>query len=452
MNEALELKERILGKIISEDAIYERIKDLCLMGSRFSGTESEKEAQQYMLNFLMVQGINAITHEFEYQGWIRGECSFDIESSKFKKEFAAISLVLAPSTHGETVEGHIIDGKGGSETELNRIKDSIPGKILMINSGDTEEGWLHRRIKYANAVDFGAKVFVFANHNPGQLFPTGSVRSNRIGEIPAIGISKETYELVKEIITKEDFVNCKVKVSNKTPRLTSKQIIWEIPGEIKDEVIVIGGHYDGHDIGQGAVDNAASIAAILELARLYKKFNYVPKRTLRFIAFAVEEFGVVGSTIYVNETNLSDVFAMINLDGLIGHIPKHITCSGIEDLYVEIINLKNQLLYDPKVSKNIVTASDNYPFFLKGIPNVCIFGEKPDPRIGRGYGHTSADTFDKITRLDAKLSLAFAFVFIDVFSRIDKLPKRLSENEVITILRDAKLEDQLKLLEKWPFK
>ncbi|MCE7738760.1 MAG: hypothetical protein GPJ50_05220, partial [Candidatus Heimdallarchaeota archaeon] len=204
MNEALELKERILGKIIYEDAIYERIKDLCLMGSRFSGTKSEKDAQQYMLNFLMVQGIDAFTHEFEYQGWIRGECSFDIKSSKYQKEFSAISLVLAPSTHGETVEGHIIDGKGGSETELNRIKDSIPGKILMIHSGDTEEGWLHRRIKYANAVDFGAKVFVFANHNPGQLFPTGSVRSNRIGEIPAIGISKETYELVKEIITKED--------------------------------------------------------------------------------------------------------------------------------------------------------------------------------------------------------------------------------------------------------
>ena len=114
--------------------------------------------------------------------------------------------------------------------------------------------------------------------------------------------------------------------------------------------------------------------------------------------------------------------------------------------------MKNQLLYDPKVSKNIVTASDNYPFFLKGIPNVCIFGEKPDPRVGRGYGHTSADTFDKITRLDAKLSLAFAFVFIDVFSRMEKFPKRLSEIEVIKILRDAKLEDQLKLLEKWPFK
>lgn len=452
MDEVSEVNERILGRIFSEDVIYERIKDLCLIGSRFSGTESEKEAQEYMVHFLKSYGVKVYDYEFEYQGWIRGDCYFEIESSKIKKEFPAISLVLAPSTNGETIEGTIIDGGGGSETELKRIDDSIPGKIVMINSGDTEEGWLHRRIKYANAVDFGAKVFVFANHNPGQLFPTGSVRSNRIGEIPAIGISKETYELVKEIIAQEEIVNCKVKVTNETPKLTSKHIIWEIPGEIEDEVIVIGGHYDGHDIAQGAVDNAASIATILELAKLYKRFNYVPKRTLRFIAFAVEEFGVVGSTIYANNVDLSDVVAMINFDGLVGHIPKHITCSGIEELFILMNSLKSQMLYDPRVSKSIVTASDNYPFFLKGIPNVCIFGEKPDPRVGRGYGHTSADTFDKITRLDAKLSLAFAFVLIDVFSNLEEMPKKLKENDIIKILRDAKLEDQLKLLEKWPFK
>ncbi|MCK4896010.1 MAG: hypothetical protein KAS47_04325, partial [Candidatus Heimdallarchaeota archaeon] len=89
-------------------------------------------------------------------------------------------------------------GGGGSETELKRIQEEVKGSIVMIHSGQTEEGWLHRRIKYANAVEFGAKAFLFANHNPGQLFPTGSVRSNRMGEIPAIGISKETYEYIKD--------------------------------------------------------------------------------------------------------------------------------------------------------------------------------------------------------------------------------------------------------------
>jgi len=452
MNQSSELNERIVGRILSKDSVYNTIKDLCLMGSRFAGTESEKTAQNYMNDYLSKAGISVNNFDFEYQGWIRGECNLKIQTRYEELSFPAISLVLAPSTSGETIELSIIDGKGGSETELNRIKRDIPGKALMIHSGKTEEGWLHRRIKYANAYEYGAKVFVFANHNPGQLFPTGSVRSNRVGEIPAIGISKESYEHIRELLNSKDSLTAKIFVSNKTPKLNSKHIIWEIPGKNEEEVIVIGGHYDGHDIAQGATDNAASIAAILEISRLMKEFNYIPERTLRFMAFGVEEFGVVGSTIYVNRTDISEVVAMINLDGLIGHLPKHIPCSGIEELFLMVNSLKDELLYEPKISKTIITASDNYPFFLKGVPNVCIFGEKPDPRVGRGYGHTSADTFDKISKLDAKISTAFAYIFIDAFSKMRVMPKKLKEAEVIQILRDSKLEDNLKLLEKWPFK
>ncbi len=443
--------EKILGRIFSENSIIDRIKDLCLLGSRFSGSESEKEAQEYMTSFLSNLGVEFDEYEFEYQGWERGACKFLIIDNE-KQEFPAISLVLAPSTSFEGLSGSIINGNGGSETELNRIKNEIPGNIVMVHSGDTEEGWLHRRIKYANAYDFGASAFVFANHNPGQLFPTGSVRSNRIGEIPAIGISKESYEYIKEKLSRKKELDCRINVNNKSEITTSKHIIWDIPGEIEDEVIVIGGHYDGHDIAQGATDNAASIAVILELTRLFKEFNVKPYRTLRFIAFAVEEFGVVGSTIYANKVDLSNVVAMINFDGLVGHIPKKITCSGYEDLFNSIKAIKDELLYEPIIAKDIITASDNYPFMCKGIPNMCVYGEKPDPRVGRGWGHTTADTFDKISKVDAKLSLAYALVLIEKISSMKEIPRKLMESEVIKILKDAKLEENLKLLEKWPFK
>ena len=451
MGSLTEETEKILGRIFSENLIVTRIKDLCLLGSRFSGSKSEKDAQKYMASFLTNLGVNFKEHEFQYQGWERGVCTFHLRDTEIR-EFPAISLVLAPSTSSEGLEGTIVDGGGGSETELNRIKSKVPGNIVMVHSGDTEEGWLHRRIKYANAVDFGASAFIFANHNPGQLFPTGSVRSNRLGEIPAIGISKESYEYIREIITRKGEVECKMNVENKSTLTTSKHIIWDIPGEKEDEIIVIGGHYDGHDIAQGATDNAASIAVILELTRLFKIFNVKPYRTLRFIAFAVEEFGVVGSTIYANEVDLSNVVTMINFDGLVGHIPKKITCSGYEDFFNSIKAIKDELLYEPIISKDIITASDNYPFMCKGIPNICVYSEKPDPRVGRGWGHTTADTFDKISKVDAKLSLAFALVLIEKISTAKELPRKLMESEVVKILRDAKLEENLKMLEKWPFK
>jgi len=438
------------GKIFASSSIYETIKDLCLLGSRFAGTSSEKEAQEYMKNFIHDLDIEPIEYEFEYMGWYRGTCIFFLQTEE-TKPFPAFSLVYSPSTEDEGLVGKIVDGGSGSETELKRIQKELKGNIVMIHSGESEEGWIHRRIKYANSVNYGAKAFLFANHNPGQLFPTGSVRSNRLGEIPAIGISKETYEYIREQIRRKKEVNGKIYILNHASKTTSKHIIWEIEGEKKEEVIVIGGHYDGHDLAQGATDNAGSVAALLELTKLMKEINYVPKRTIRFIAFGVEEFGVVGSTIYVKTADVSDVVAMINIDGLIGHIPKNITCGGNEELYKLIGEIEDKIVYKPSKSKTIVTASDNYPFLLKGIPNICIYGQNPDPRTGRGYGHTSADTFDKISKLDAKLSLAFIFSFLTLFVSLDTIPKRNSEEEVITLLREAKLEDTLKVLEKWPF-
>ncbi|MHA1345290.1 MAG: M28 family peptidase [Candidatus Heimdallarchaeaceae archaeon] len=439
------------GKIFSSSSIYETIKDLCLLGSRFAGTKSEEEAQKYMKNYIKDLGIEPIEHEFEYMGWYRGTCIFFLQTEEIKP-FPAFSLVYSPSTEDDGFVGKIVNGGGGSETELMRIQEDVKGNIVMVHSGQTEEGWLHRRIKYANAVQMGAKAFIFANHNPGQLFPTGSVRSNRLGEIPAIGISKETYEYVKEQIRRKEEVNGKIYVLNHASKTTSKHIIWEIEGEDKGEIVVIGGHYDGHDLAQGATDNAGSVAALLELTKLMKEINYVPRRTIRFIAFGVEEFGVVGSTIYVNSADVSDVVAMINVDGLVGHIPKIVTCSGCNEMVHIVKNMIDHLLYTPTVLKTIITASDNYPFLLKGIPNVCIYSQNPDPKSGRGYGHTSADTFDKITKLDAKLALGFIFSFLSLFVSIDKLPKRISEKEVINLLREANLEDNLKVLEKWPFK
>jgi len=430
MNELDRIVETGHGKIFASSSIYETIKDLCLLGSRFAGTISEKEAQEYMKNYIKGLGIEPIEYEFEYMGWYRGTCIFFLQTEE-TKPFPAFSLVYSPSTEDEGFVGKIVDGGGGSETELKHIQEEVKGNIVMIHSGKTEEGWIHRRIKYANAVKFGAKAFLFANHNPGQLFPTGSVRSNRMGEIPAIGISKETYEYIKEQIR--------------------KHIIWEIEGEEKDEIIVIGGHYDGHDLAQGATDNAGSVAALLELTKLMKEINYVPKRTIRFIAFGVEEFGVVGSTIYVDDINVENIKAMINVDGLVGHIPKIVACGGYEKMVHLVKNIRNQLLYNPIILTTIITASDNYPFLLKGIPNVCIYSQNPDPKSGRGYGHTSADTFDKITKLDAKLALGFIFSFLTLFVSRDELPKRISEKEVITLLREANLEDNLKILEKWPF-
>jgi hypothetical protein len=80
------------GKIFASSSIYETIKDLCLLGSRFAGTTSEKEAQEYMKNYIRDLGIEPIEYEFEYMGWYRGTCIFFLQAEE-TKPFPAFSLV-----------------------------------------------------------------------------------------------------------------------------------------------------------------------------------------------------------------------------------------------------------------------------------------------------------------------------------------------------------------------
>ncbi len=441
--------EKTFGEIVLTNRIMETTKEICLLGSRFAGTDSERMAQEYIKQYLRSINISIKEFDFEYQGWKRGRCAFSL-TEPIKKVIPAISLVLGPSTPKEGLQLEIIDGEGGSNTELSQLDNKIEGKALMVHSGETLEGWLHRRIKYGNAYEMGAQAFIFANHNPGQLFPTGSVRPNRIGEIPAIGISKENYEYIKEL-SKKNQVKGFITIKNQYSTKKSRHLIWEIEGEIKDEYILIGGHYDGHDLAQGATDNAGSIAILLEITKLMKEKNINPKRSIRFVAFGVEEFGVVGSTIYADTADLSGVKFMINVDGIVGHIPKCVACNGLVEVLTFLHQIEEQFPFEISITNNIVVASDNYPFFTKGIPCIAIYSQNPIPSMGRGYGHTSADTFDKISKLDAKISTIFVMSLLKVIADSPKLPVRVKKNKIKSILQDANLEKNLRLLEKWPF-
>lgn len=450
MNKDLSEKlKKTFGEIVLTNRIMETIKDLCLLGSRFAGTDSEIKAQEYIKQYLENIDVPAKEFEFEYQGWERGTCEL-LLTEPIKTVIPAISLVLGPSTTKEGLQIEIINGEGGSNTEISQLDGKIKGKALMVHSGETLEGWLHRRIKYGNAYEKGAKAFIFANHNPGQLFPTGSVRPNRIGEIPALGISKENYEYIKEL-SKKNQVMSSITMQNHYSTKMSKHLIWEIEGEIKDEYIIIGGHYDGHDLAQGATDNAGSIAILLEITQLMKEQNIKPKYSIRFMAFGVEEFGVVGSTIYTDNTDLSDVKFMINVDGIVGHIQKCVACNGLLEVLTFLHQIEKQFPFEISITNNIVVASDNYPFFTKGIPCVAIYSQNPLPSMGRGYGHTSADTFDKISKLDAKVSVIFVMSLLRIIADSPELPGRVKKNKIKSILQDANLEKHLKLLEKWPF-
>ena len=431
------------------------------IGSRFAGTESEKRAQEYMVAKLKEYGYgNARAEPFKYFGWKRGPASLEVEEP-YQREFPVISLAISP---GGEIEAEVIDLGTGSPEEFEAIDPTeVKGKIVLCSSATSPAGRrVHRRTKYGYAVEYGAVGFIFMNHNPGQLPPTGSLRpSYRLGgEILGVGISLEFGSLMRRLAKGRPL---KAKIMNESeivPDTESANIICELPGSSKkDEWIVVGGHYDGHDIAQGAMDNLSGTVVTMELARVLKRYEGKFKRSIRFICFACEEIGVTGSTCYVDlhKEEMKDVAIMLNLElgGLANKEgTQHVAFNVFQppELKGMLEEFGEEIGYPMTVSTRTGAASDHWPFYMQGVPTATM-GAEPSPRqliVGRGWGHTTADTMDKVDpRNMQEGAMVLARLVLRLANQEEKIAEHTPLEEIIDRLEKKGIKKTLEIQKKW---
>ena len=201
--------------------------------------------------------------------------------------------------------------------------------------------------------------------------------------------------------------------------LTSRNVIGRIDGtdpSLRNEIVVLGAHYDGQgrtgqadpfrfnspadaaddQIWNSANDNAASIAAMLEIARAIKQGGAAPKRSVVFIAFGAEEHGMSGSIHYVAHpvAPLADHVAMINLEKL-GRAPDkpfNTSANATGAAWAEILEKARQQASAQVVMTNPFATpdSDHYPFAASRIPALMFYVSTPVD------GHLRSDTADRL--------------------------------------------------------
>jgi carboxypeptidase Q len=120
--------------------------------------------------------------------------------------------------------------------------------------------------------------------------------------IPQVVVTVEHYNRLVRMIEKGSPVELEVNVSTKfhDQDLMEYNVVAEIPGtDLKDEVVMLGAHYDSWHSGTGATDNAAGSAVALEAVRIIKTLGLKPRRTIRVALWSGEEQGLLGSRAYV---------------------------------------------------------------------------------------------------------------------------------------------------------
>ncbi|MFW6074083.1 MAG: M28 family peptidase [Chloroflexota bacterium] len=446
------IERHILGEAWTTDETYRNLIQLCDdIGHRFGGSPSEQKAAEFLLEKMRSYGLhNVHLEEFPVYTWERGSCNLTVTSPSTRE----ITAICMPYNGTTTVEGKLINVGGGEKEDYERLGDVVRGNVVLTDA-ETETR-SHRTDKYRWAHEAGASAVIFLNRNPGLLHITGALYAKNPGgpndedheaPIPGIGITYESGELLRRLMDRGD-VTVRIQTENKTRLSHSYNVVGDIPGsDLANEILLFGGHYDGHDIAQGAADDGAGTLVGLETGRLLAPFAGELKRTVRIICFGCEEIGLIGSWAHADSYHVADAdeqlrFAM-NLDGAgRGEGGKERISVTKDDSWGEYFKqMADDLHYNFEVLDRMSVHSDHFPFFLAGYPSATLQSQDATAgMIGRGYGHTEADTVDKVTLRGMQMGAAFAARVATRLANADDLPDGMrSQDEVKTVLEDEEL-------------
>jgi hypothetical protein len=162
-------------------------------------------------------------------------------------------------------------------------------------------------LRWLQAQGVAAILLGDASHVGGDVGTNnGASRVSGVAAIPTVHVSQESYGRIARMVDKKVAVQLELNMQNRfvPENKASFNIIGEIPGTdpaLKDEVVMIGAHFDSWHSGTGATDNGAGSGVMLEAMRLLKTLDLKPRRTIRIGLWTGEEQGLLGSAAYVKQ-------------------------------------------------------------------------------------------------------------------------------------------------------
>ena len=372
------------------------------IGPRFAGTEGDRRAAEMIRATFERYGLkNVCCEPFSFVAWCRGGGARLRLVTPREYEVPAYAMPYGAATKGEGITARWVDVDSGSEDEVDKVASALRGAFALTDGSSGPRKGIQQRCVTAGAIG------VLHGHNvDGMLFKTGSVHNGQESPIPAVNIPSETLALLRRMQTSG---RLHLVVDSYCEPGTTCNVVGEIPGAEKpDELVIMGGHYDSHDISPGAYDNATGVSIVMEVARLLEPFRHQVKRTVRFVAFGAEEMGLLGSHDYArtHAKLLRKTRFMLNCDtpclgrphGLGFH-----KCSAAE-AYVH--TLAAEMGEEVRFGNRQHTSSDHYPFMRQGVITAGV-GGKPGKSRGGGFYHMAGDTLDKIVVEEVSDTAAF---------------------------------------------
>ncbi|GAB3671864.1 M28 family peptidase [Halopiger thermotolerans] len=432
-----------IGDVFTSDVGWDHLEDLVDVGNRMAGSDGERRAAELTRDALAEAGArNARLEPFAIQGWTRGSSAIRADGDDVRGNCIAL-----PRSPADRVSAPLVDlGYGLPEDFAER---DLEGRIVMVRSDipDYYERYIHRREKYYHAVEGGAVGFVYRNHVEGCLPPTGSVGTdeNPIGEVPAVGVSSEAGARLARRFDGEEI---ELAVDAAINEAESQNVHAELGPDTDDRVLVTS-HVDAHDIAEGALDNGAGTATVVEIANALANREDELETRVEFVAFGAEEVGLTGSSRYAAATDLDSIKAVVNNDGVVrGRTLSLVThgFDGLEDAAEAVADrYDHPIATVPKLGPH----SDHWPFVRWGVPGYHV--KSTSDEVGRGWGHTFADTLEKLEpRTLREQAILLTELVVDL-AGADRTVEHRDPAAIAEELEDQNLAEGMRITGDWPY-
>jgi carboxypeptidase Q len=246
-----------------------------------------------------------------------------------------------------------------------------------------------------------------------------------VARIPAAAIAVEDAMLLHRMQSRGQPVTVRLVMNaRELPPAPSRNVVAELRGREKpDEIVVIGGHIDSWDVGQGAMDDAGGVVAAWEAVRLMKELGLRPRRTIRVVGWTNEENGVDGGKAYLSTHAAAvdkHVFALESDNGVFR--PYGIAAVGTDSALAMLKRIAPLL---QRIGADSVTRgggeADIGPLLDAGVPGAGLY---VDESRYFWYHHTNADTPDKLDPRDVARCVAVFAVYAYVLAEMPEVLPR----------------------------
>jgi Zn-dependent M28 family amino/carboxypeptidase len=417
---------------LKDPAAYAFVADLTTqIGPRLAGGDNDQRARDWTIARFKALGFDKVWSEpVTFPKWVRRSESAQI-LTPYAQPLAVSALGGSPATPKGGLSGQVVAFKDFSALK-SATAESVKGKIVYVgyhmhaerDGHDYAVATAGRTRGPALAATLGASAFVLrsAGSDNDRLPHTGLTLFEGNGaKIPAAALSNPDADLLERMLTNGPGVTLHLDLDcGVEGDYTGANVIGEVTGsERPREVVVIGGHLDSWDPGTGAIDDGAGVAIAAGAAHLISTLPQRPKRSIRVVAFANEEAGMIGGKAYGIAHQGEVARHILGAESDFGAGPIWRLSSQVKPEALGAIDQMMQVLAPLGVARGSNGHTDGGDLSSMGTAGMALLSLTQDGTRYFDWHHTANDTLDKIDPKELNQNVAVYAVFAYLAAQAD---------------------------------